>query len=205
MAIGYTFSPSTDRRGANGERTEPVQQPQGAIQTLDYSLPKFTGNAPSPLVSKTPVGSPFSSAVLASVFKTVLGADADPSSFGSPASAGPSASPIAAPSRDTGISSYAASTVPSLPRPSAPQTLPTMPSAPPAQNVPQFEGYVDTPPGGGFGNMWESLTGDDEQRRRYLDWVSQMAAMQPPKPPSTGLPSNWIVENPPSGGGGTRA
>lgn len=227
MAIGVTFSPATDRRDANGNATEPVQAPQGSIQTLNYSLPKFSGNAPSPLITQSAVGSPFSSAVLASVFKTVLGADS-----GLSPAAPPSTSPIATPSRDTGIEDFTSlrtPSVPDVPRPSAPQapqTRPTLPSAP-APATPQFDGISDPPPppppqqgaplfdppdtpqyASGYENPWAALGGDDtEQRRQYLDWASQMYAMlqaQQRGTPQGGAPARTIwTENAPTDGGAT--
>lgn len=73
--FGYSFEPNAE----NAERARmggaPGAQPQGAIQTLNYRLPRVTGAAGlSPLVGQNKVGSSFGGAVLQSVLRTVLGA-----------------------------------------------------------------------------------------------------------------------------------
>lgn len=74
-ALGYSFAPTFEnaqmepRRGAGN-------LPQGAIQTLNYRLPRVTSGAISPLVSDQPAKTGFSSAVIESVLRTILGPEA---------------------------------------------------------------------------------------------------------------------------------
>lgn len=77
--LGYSFSPTAAqadeaKRGA----TSPPFGSQGAIKTLSYQMPKFTGAASSaaisPLVGQESRGG-FSNAVIESVLRTVLGPD----------------------------------------------------------------------------------------------------------------------------------
>lgn len=80
MSLGYAFSPTTEQaaQAKHGQASPPFGS-QGAIQTLNYSLPKVTGvagaSALSPMLGDTQLGSGITSAVLQSVLRTVLGPD----------------------------------------------------------------------------------------------------------------------------------
>jgi hypothetical protein len=105
QAPGYVFSPTNANadRARRGEVTPTTGQ--GPIQTLSYSLPKFKGaGGLSPLQGDKPSGaSPFASAVLQSVLRTVLGSEAEAFFGGSMDGGSPeSSSPQAA---DAGFSS----------------------------------------------------------------------------------------------------
>jgi hypothetical protein len=74
-AIGFAFAPTFENA-----RMEPGRgagsQPQGAVQTLNYRLPRVSPGAISPLVGDRPAQGGFSSAVIESVLRTILGPDA---------------------------------------------------------------------------------------------------------------------------------
>lgn len=80
MAIpnfGYVFSPTFANADEGRRGGSPPVAPQGPIRTINYSLPRVAGAASfSPLVGSGDGGTPFSSAVLESVFKTIFGSDA---------------------------------------------------------------------------------------------------------------------------------
>ena len=106
-AIGYSFAPTFEN--AAQAKSTPGGTPQGAIQTLNFRLPRVTGaasaHALSPLVGQERVGANFGGAVLESVLRTVLGAEqASAILSGSPAASAPAtpANPISQPGRDTG-------------------------------------------------------------------------------------------------------
>lgn len=89
MALGYSFAPTTDNADLGKRGGQPPYRTQDPIRTLNFQLPQVTGaNSISPLAGQTRAGSSIGQAVLQSVLKTVLGADAA-SAFlsGSPASA----------------------------------------------------------------------------------------------------------------------
>lgn len=80
MPLGYSFAPTSDQAAqAKGGQVSPPFGSQGAIKTLNYSLPKVTGAAGaasiSPQVTQNKYGSGITSAVLESVLRTVLGPD----------------------------------------------------------------------------------------------------------------------------------
>lgn len=75
--LGYSFAPTTANAEDGRRGGSPPVQAQGALRTINYSLPRVAGAASfSPLVGSGSGGSPFSSAVLESVFRTVFGSDA---------------------------------------------------------------------------------------------------------------------------------
>jgi len=98
MAIGYSFSPTTDNAEQARRGGSPPYRQQEPLRTLHFELPRVEGTPPagslSPLQGSTRAGSSIGQAVLQSVLKTVLGADAA-SAFlsGSPAAAEASAPP----------------------------------------------------------------------------------------------------------------
>ncbi len=98
--LGISFSPTYEN--AQQSRGMPGATPQGSIKTLNFRLPRVTGaasaNAISPLVGQDRRGSSFGGAVLQSVFRTVLGADAASTLF----SGSPAASAVGQPGRDSG-------------------------------------------------------------------------------------------------------
>src|SRR5882672_5563765 len=94
MSLGYLFSPTTDQASQAAAGTvSPPQFGQQSLQTLSFRLPRITGAATadamvgggapsggvpggfSPLLGDRPSaqGSTFSSAVLQSVLRTILG------------------------------------------------------------------------------------------------------------------------------------
>lgn len=76
MPLGYSFAPTqaaADQTKAGGA---PAFGAQGALKTLNFSIPKVTGAAGlSPLVGDQPSGAGISVTVLESVLRTVLGPD----------------------------------------------------------------------------------------------------------------------------------
>ncbi len=80
MPLGYAFSPTQAQADqAKAGQVSPPFGSQGAVKTLNFSLPKVTGaagsSALSPLVGEQRRGPGISSAVLESVLRTVLGPD----------------------------------------------------------------------------------------------------------------------------------
>lgn len=72
--LGYSFAPTGENAEQGKQGGKPPQTSQSALQTINYRLPKVQGSAAiSPLISQDQAGSPFSSAVIQSVLRTVLG------------------------------------------------------------------------------------------------------------------------------------
>ncbi len=91
---GWTFAPTFENAELARRGGSPVGTNQDAIQVLNFQLPKEVGaasaNAISPLVGSERRGVNLGSAVLDSVLKTILGADAASALLsGSPAAAAP--------------------------------------------------------------------------------------------------------------------
>lgn len=75
--FGYSFEPTMESADRARRGGVPGAAPQGAIQTLNFRLPRVTGAASlSPLTGQDRVGTNFGGAVLQSVLKTVLGPQA---------------------------------------------------------------------------------------------------------------------------------
>lgn len=83
--LGYAFAPTFSNADLGKQGGSPPATPQGALQTLSFNLGPRVAGAPgglSPLQGTNQAGSSISQAVLASVLRTVLGADAVSGSFG---------------------------------------------------------------------------------------------------------------------------
>jgi hypothetical protein len=75
--LGYSFAPTFENAEQGRRGGSPAVTSQDPLQVLSYRLPKWKGAAGglSPMQGTERVGSAISSAVLESVFRTVLGAD----------------------------------------------------------------------------------------------------------------------------------
>jgi hypothetical protein len=102
-ALGVSFSPTFDN-AEQARRGQAGAGPAGAIQTLNFRLPKFTGGGGlSPLQTDTP-RSTFGGAVLQSVLRTILGVE-DAAQYGGMDYAG-----VGGDGRDSGAAMLAALT-----------------------------------------------------------------------------------------------
>jgi len=126
-SLGFSFVPNFEN-AAEQARSQSQVQPQGAIKTLNFRLPRVTGsataNALSPLVTQEQAGSNFGGAVLESVLRTVLGID----------EAGQYAQQAAYPGAYGGDALQGMTGIPAMPLPQAP-----------AEGVPQFADPAPAP------------------------------------------------------------